>query len=68
MQSLLMHPGWEKYQEYLREFLNFYNLAIIYGKKDDREEYIGKAKVLNELIGLSQSIKDYLNSKNKGAK
>lgn len=63
--SLLQHPGWEKYQTYLTGLLNFYNLAIIYGKREERDELIGKAKNLNELSQLSDEIKKYLDRKSK---
>jgi len=68
VQSLLQHPGWEKYQTYLTGLLNFYNVAVLYGKKEDRDEMIGKAKNLNELIQLPGSIKQHLDKISKGVK
>jgi hypothetical protein len=43
-------------------------VAVLYGKKEDRDEMIGKAKNLNELIQLPGSIKQHLDKISKGVK
>lgn len=59
------HPGWKAYQIYLTGLLNFYNMAILYGSKETREEFIGKCKLLNELTQLGDEINRYLDNKSK---
>ena len=67
LESLLVHPAFRKYQEYLSKLRAFYAAIMIYNSPTERHdcEYKGRIRELDELIGLPEIIKDRLKTKSE---
>ena len=65
LESLLVHPAFRKYQEYLSKLRGFYAALLVYQSPTERFdcEIKGKIKELDELINLPEVIKERFKTK-----
>ena len=65
--SLLVHPGFLKYHEYLQKMRAFYTAFLVYNSSTERQDMFVKGKIneLDELINLPGLIHEKLSSKSE---
>lgn len=68
--SLLVHPGFQKYQEYLKKLRALYDYFLVRRSNDERSDCFlkGKIQILEELAVLDEQIKKDMKKEQEGGR